>query len=175
MLISERTFANKRNGHKSKRGRIMVDTLLTQIVQDADDGRRSVHVFLPAATSQADIVSFSNAYAALLDAVIDGVIVECNYTINIAVPGGLKGAAVANSEVEKGALLSYLNGSRYKYGMYVPTFTPSKFSGNDVNLGAAGVQAYVDAHSVGLGAIFPTNGYAFDLTGLSKAKKTFRK
>lgn len=153
----------------------MADTLLSMAVVDADGDSKRVQVFLPAATTQAAIVTFSDSFSALLDAVIDGQITDISYTISVPVPGGLKASPVANSEVQKGALFSFLNASRYKWGQYIPTWIPANFTGDEVDLEATGVAAFLAAYTAGLAGTNPTNGYSDDLTSLAGNRKAFRK
>lgn len=153
----------------------MADTLLSIGVLDADGDTKRVQVFLPAATTQAAIVTFSDSFCALLDEVIDGQIVEPQYTISIPVPGGLKASPVANCEVQKGALLSFLNASRYKWGQYVPTWSDDNFSGDEVLLTPQEVIDFLAAYTAGLAGTNPTNGYSDDLTSLAASRKAFRK
>jgi len=153
----------------------MADTLLSMAIRDADGDKKRVQVFLPAATTQAAIVTFSDSFAALMDAVIGGKIDEISYTISIPVPGGLKADPVADTEVQKGALLSYDNASRYKWGQYIPTWLDDNFTGDEINPGGTGVSAFLAAYSAGLAGTNPTNGYSDDLTALAASRKAFRK
>lgn len=151
------------------------DVLVSVNCQDADGDVRAAHVFLLPATTEADISTYASAYMSLLDAVIDAKIISAVYSKPLALPGGLKAGAVANSEVQKGANFSFNNASRYKYGVWIPAWTPSKFSGDTVDLAGTGVAAFRDAYIAGLSGIQPTNGFGFDLTALARATKTFRK
>lgn len=153
----------------------MADTLVSFALIDDNDGRKTVNVFLPAATTQANIATFAASFAALLDAVtglqIDGI----SYTIDVAIPGGLKTSPTADYEVERGAQFSFANASRYKWGHYAPGWLNELFVGDEIDLEGAGVAAYVNAFVDGLSGTNPTNGYAFDLTSLAASKKTHRK
>lgn len=151
------------------------DVLVSVMVSDGDGDSRAAKVHLPPATSEADIQTFLTAYAPLLDAVVDGKILSAVYQKPLTLPGGLKAGAVALSEVQKGANFSFINASRYKYGVWVPVWTPSLFTGDVVNMSGAGVAAFRDAYVIGLAGIQPTNGFGFDLTTISHATKSFRK
>jgi len=153
----------------------MGDTLLSIGVLDADGDTKRVQVFLPAATTQAAIVTYSDAFCALLDEVIDGQISDVSYTITVPVPGGLKANPVANSEVQKGALLSFANASRYKWGQYIPTWSDDNFSGDEVLLTPQEVIDFIVGYVAGIGGTNPTNGYSDDLTSLAASRKAFRK
>lgn len=151
------------------------DVLLSVNILDADGDTKAAHVFLPAATTEADIATYAAAYMPLLDAVVDGKISSVSYSKPLALPGGLKAGAVANSEVQKGANFSFVNPSRYKFGVWIPCWTPSLFTGDVVNVAGAGVAGFRDAYINGLSGVLPTNGFGFDLTALARATKNFRK
>lgn len=151
------------------------DVLVSVDVLDADGDTKQAKVHLAAATTEADITTFATAYMPLLDAVVDGKIVSATYSKPLTLPGGLKAGAVANSEVQKGANFSFVNSSRYKYGVWIPCWTPGLFTGDVVNQGGAGVAAFINAYIAGLSGIQPTNGFGFDLTAISHATKNFRK
>jgi len=151
------------------------DVLVSISVLDADGDTRSAKAHLPAGTTEADIATFATAYMPLLDAVIDGKIISAEYSKPLTLPGGLKAGAVANSEVQKGANFSFVNSSRYKYGVWIPAWTPTKFTGDLVDQAGGGVAAFIAAYVAGLGGVLPTNGFGFDLTALATATKTFRK
>lgn len=153
----------------------MPDVLISVNVQDADGDTRAAKIHLPAATTEADIATYAAAYMPLLDAVVDGKVVAAKYEKPLALPGGLKAAAVANSEVQKGANFSFNNASRYKYGVWIPVWTPGLFTNDLVNQVGAGVPAFINAYLAGLSGIQPTNGFGFDLTSIARATKTFRK
>ncbi len=153
----------------------MADTLISYTVLDADGDKGDVHVFVPAARTQAEIAAYNTNFAAALDAVIGGQIVSGSYTIELTLPGTIKSAPLALSERQLGALLSFDNPSRYNWGLYVPTWKPALFSGNDVDLAGVGVATFIANYVTGDGTVFPTNGYAFDLTALSKSRKAHRK
>lgn len=150
------------------------DNLLSVVIEDDDADRRSAKVhFLPAATL-ADVQTYLTAYAPLLDAVSDGKLVEAFVQMQLTLPAGLKANPIAFSEVQKGANLTFLNTSRYKYGVWVPAWKPSFFS-DDGLTNDAQVTDFIAAYYQGLAGVLPSNGFGFDLTSFSAGKKTFRK
>jgi hypothetical protein len=153
----------------------MADVMITANILDDDGDTKQAHVFLAGAATDADIGTFAAFWIPLLDAVIDGKIKDASVTKPLTLPGGLKAAAVALSEVQKGANFSFLNASRYKYGTWVPSFKPTLFSGDIVNQAGAGVAAFIASYVAGTAGIAPTNGFGFDLTALARATKNFRK
>lgn len=173
--IISATQNSAREGAFAPERMIMADSLLSFSILDDDADRRNVNLFFDGAVTPAALAAYATAYEPLLDAVIDGQIIEASYTVILTLAGGLKAAPVAQSEVQKGANFSYANASRYAHGIWVPSFKPTLFVGDTVNLAGAGVGAYNTAHITGIAGTAPTNGLGFDLTSLKKATKNFRK
>lgn len=150
-------------------------------IQDADGDRHSVVIPVPRGTlTLPQITGFMEAQAALIDEVTDGQIVEMRVEVQVAVPSGLKANPVANSEVQKGALFTFgLNGTSYAHSIRVPAFKPSLFAGKEVNTSDTDVTALVDSIVTGLtiasAPVAPSNPFELDITGLTTAKKSFRK
>lgn len=159
----------------------MAISILSFTVRDADGDDKSIPVYWPASSiNPADLQDASDTLAVFLDAVIDGQIVAVNVTIGLDLPGGIKGAPVANSEVQKGALLHFTAaGTPYRWSIFVPTWTPAKFSGDAVNNAAAGVSSLTGAIVAGItetsGNVDPSDKYENDLTAYIGGEKRFRK
>lgn len=135
--------------------------------------------FFPSTTTLAQVQGWATDGIASLDDTIDGKIVSADVLLPITLPGGIKSAAVANSTVRRGALLSFDTPTRYKWDQYLPTFTPSKMADGVVDQTAAGIVDWlgemVNGVVVGETAQQPTNASGEDLTDISKATETFRK
>lgn len=150
-------------------------------ITDADGDTKSVPIYFEVGTiSQEDIEAAMQTMAADMDAVIDGKITAMHLTLEVALPGGLKASPVANSEVEKGALLTFdASSTPYNHSIFVPSWTPSKFSGDNVNAGAAGVATFLGDITTGItetsGGFLPTDRYSNDLVTYLKGLKRFRK
>lgn len=153
----------------------MADTRVSIFVADDDGDRRAVPFFLAAAKTEAELQAFATAMCPLLDAVVDGQIVEVQYTKNLTMPAGLKANAVQYSEVQKGATFAFNNQSRYKYSMYVPVWQVDQFTGDEPIVGAGDGLAFINGIVAGAGGHQVTNGFGFDLESLAGAKKSFRK
>lgn len=168
----------------------MASIIVSVGVRDGSGGKKdkksTPYFFERGTLTLAQIEFIAQNVALKQDAVIDGVIENITFEVAADLPAGLKTVPIAQSEVEKGALFS-LNAAdtRYAHEEFVPTFTPSKFSGDDVLLTAVGVSAYVSMLTLGLTdvpvlpsgvvTVRPTDKYGNALTGLRKATKRFRK
>lgn len=100
--------------------------------------------------------------------------------IGVALPGGLKGAAVADSDCEEGGLFNFsANGTDYAFGVRIPALVQGVFAGSDINMVHATVTPFTASMVAGLlvGAVNvnPSNEYENDLTGVLSGKKSFRK
>lgn len=147
---------------------------------DAKGKSASVPFTLPPTLTLSQLQEWVTAFSALLDVVTEGVVQNAAMNYVFTLPQALKDAAVANSDVEEGANLSFqaLN-IKYTHGIWVPAWAQGAFSGADVNVEATGVGAFLDSIGAGLavtgGTATQTDRYNNDLTGYLHGSKTFRK
>jgi hypothetical protein len=154
----------------------MADDVLVSVRTIDEAGRkRLAHVFLPPATTEADIQTMLTAYAPILDAVVGGKIDTAFYQKGLTLPGGLKAGATALIDNRVGANFSYDNPSRFAFGVWIPGWLNSLFTGDLVSAGGAGVAALMNGYVTGFGGVQPTNGFSDDLTTLLTYKKAIRK
>lgn len=153
----------------------MADSRIAIRVEDFDGDKKTVPIFFPSSNTPAELAAYAASFAPLLDAIIDGKIVEMEYAVSLVLPGGLKASPVTDCEVQKGAQVSFLTSSRYKWGVYLPSVTPALFTGDDLELADTDVAALLDAYVTGLSGTLPTNGFGFDIGTVSRGKKSFRK
>lgn len=157
----------------------MADSLLSVGILDDAGATKRANIFLPGTMTLAQIQGWSDVYQPLLDAVDDGKLVDAQVTFLLTMAGGLKGSPVADSTVRRGADLTFLNASRYKWPAYIPAWSLAFIDNGDINITDTDVSDFLSAYTAGLvvgGTTYqPTNGSAFDLTALSKAKEAFRK
>src|SRR5512142_2364742 len=105
--------------------------LISYSITDADGDRASMPVYGTyddATATIGTITAWAAARCSQLDAVCDGQIVSMAITLYPSLPGGIKGAANAGSDVEKTALFTFgLGGlaSAKSHGMYVPAWLPA--------------------------------------------------
>jgi len=157
----------------------MADTLLSIGILDDAGATKRANIFLPSTMTLAQIQGWSDVYQPLLDAVDDGKLTDAQVTFSLTMAGGLKGSPVADSTVRRGADFTFLNASRYKWPAYIPAWALLYIISGEIDTAATPVSDFLSAYTAGLvvgGTTYqPTNGSAFDLTALSKAKEAFRK
>lgn len=151
----------------------LVNELSYKITGDQGDSKTLV-VYFPATVTVAQMISFSDDFAPLLNAVIDGVILEANIKVAVTLPGGLRTTVVADSDVHAGALLSFdVANTAFSFSHYIPTWRD--FSDDLVNLAGTGVGAFITELEDGDGTISPSDRYANDLVTNIASTKVNRK
>lgn len=150
-----------------------ITELSYKIIGDQGDTKTLVINF-PATVTLAQITSFNTAFAPLLDAVIDGVIMEVRVRLQLTLPGGLRSSPVAGSDVHEGALLTFdVDSTTFAFSHYIPTWRD--YSDDQVNLAGTGVSAFITELEDGDGTISPSDRYANDLVTNTAATKVNRK
>jgi len=100
-------------------------------IQDYAGDRKSMAIYVPATLSLATVQTDLNTYLPLVDAAIDGKIVDAEITMALSLPGGMKGSAATGNTVHEGALGRYsAAATAFTYGQYVPSWSNAGFSGN---------------------------------------------
>lgn len=151
------------------------DQLLSiRTIDEAGRSRTDVVYFLPTATL-ADIQSYATAYIPRLDDAVGGIIDSAQVTLNIALPGPLKGTAVANVDNRVAGLMTFDNGSRFKYGHYFHGLLPGLFVADNIDMTDLLTTALDAALRAGLGGVSPSNGHGFDVGALVSTKKSLLK
>lgn len=151
----------------------LVDVVSFRLI-DADGDSKTLPVYIPSGDTLANITTFAQAVGAALDDASGCLLDAISVTANIALPGGIKSAAVAGSEVQKGALLSFdAANTNYKQSYYVPGWLDAGFSGNAVD--NTGVYAAFIALLVTTAGIDATDRDGNDLTAYISGVKKFRK
>jgi len=140
------------------------------IVDFAGD-RKTLALFFPTEDSVATIQTNMNTLLPLLNAVIDGKIVDMSIQLSMTLPGGLKSSAVAGNTVHEGANLRYdVAGSDYVHTPYVPSWENAGFAGKEVL--ATGEYAAFEAGIITAGA---SNQDGLDLSAFLSGNRAFRK
>lgn len=144
---------------------------------DSDGDSNTVPFYIDTGLTIAEYQAFVDDIAPKLDAVTGSVIDAVTLTINLSVPGGVKGSAVAGIENQRGGNFSFsAANSRYKHSTRIPGITDDHFAGKSVKVGDAGdVDALVTAILTGVTPAIPRDRQGNDLTGLATAVKTFRR
>lgn len=151
------------------------DQLLSITTIDVDGRSRTDTLFFPPAATLADIQTYATGYIPILDDAVGGVIDSAQVTLNLALPGPLKGAAVAGVDNRIAGLITFDNGSRFKYGHYFRGLLPGLFAGDNVDMADILVVALVNALQTGIAGVAPSNGYGFDVGAPVSNKKSLLK
>lgn len=150
-------------------------------VLDADGNNSSVVFKVPVGTlTLAQITEYAQEQATNTDACIEGQITEVRVVLDVALPGGLKGAPVALSNVQEGALFSFQAAdTKYKHGIRLPSFKQAYFTGKEVDQTEPDVAGWLTGVITGLDAsgtnVPACDNYGNDLTSVAKAYKSFRR
>ena len=141
---------------------------------------KRVLLFMPAATSAADLATTAQDLAANLDPVIDGKITDITITTNVALPGGLKSAPVAGNTVHEGVNLNFdVTGSNYTYTVYVPSISETYMAGDSFIEGEAPDAGAVLVATFVSGAAGvtpdPSDEQGNDIAAFLSGYRTFRK
>lgn len=121
----------------------------TITLQDADGDQASLPLYVKYDDAVATLAALSAYMAgtiALLDPVVDAQIVKQSLLIQTALPGGIKVAPVAGSDVERTGLITFnrLAPAGKAFGMDIPGWKATKFVGDSINLADGGdVAAWV--------------------------------
>lgn len=143
--------------------------IISIAVQDYTGLRKTIPYFVPAGSSVAALQALSDVSVALIDLGIDAKIVGSQVTIQLSLPGGLKGSPIVGNTVREGALIDYsVLGSIYRWGTYYPSWKNSGFTGNVVDNSGAYANIITD-----LGQYVDKNGDA--LNAYIEGTRRFRK
>ncbi len=148
----------------------MADTdIISYQIKDFAGNTKSLPYYIPSGGTVAAAQALVNTTAPLLDAAIDGFIPKIHLTIALALPGGIKVAALAGNVVHEGALNQYdAAGTTYNYGSFVPSWSEAGFNGNDVLNTLLAAAQIADQLNY-------TDRYANALTAFIKGQRRFRK
>lgn len=156
-------------------------TEIVYSIQDDDGHQSTMSVRVPSTTLHSDVVAFADDVATLIDAVIDGFITRIGISTNVALPGGLKTAALLQAKVEQGATFIYTSAAGFLFRHRIPTFkyTLIDIGGNTVDQADPAVSPLIAAMENGLTPVAtlvePCEHRDDDLTDISTAVQTYTK
>lgn len=133
-------------------------------------------VNVPDTATVANLVTYGQAYCAVLDPVTSAEGVVAHFTVNFP-STGLKTAPLATSEVERTGLFNFSQaGSRYKFGVDVPSIADAVIATGKIDLTNTGVIAWKNfILAAGAGGIQAASKFSNLLSGLLDALISFRK
>jgi hypothetical protein len=171
---------NGENGYIYPRSSTVATFNVSYSILDGDGDTSALAFKVPAGTlTLAQITGYAQQMATLLDAVIGGKILGIGITLDAALPGGLKAAATATSDVQEGALFTFTTATPYVDSVRVPAWLETLFTGKEVNLAGTGVGAFRDGLLNGIDVagttVAASDRYENDYTSLKSSVKSFRK
>lgn len=158
----------------------MANVAFSISIIDADGHSKSVMFQAPlAAQTLVELTTAAQGLATDIDACVDGVLTSITVNVATALPGGIKSSAVANCDIEKGALLTFIaSGTPYVWSAYLPTWKNTLLSGDTVtNTGVAAtlITAITTGIGSGGGLVAFSDRYGNDLTSYKAGSERFRK
>jgi len=122
-----------------------LSNIISYGVIDYTGDKKTIPYFIPAGGTIAGAQGLVDVTAPLIDAAIDAYISDIQMTISLAIPGGLKGAALVGNTVHEGALIDFsVTGSIYRWGTYFGSWKNTGFTGNVVNNSGAYANVITD-------------------------------
>lgn len=149
-------------------------------ILDADGNVRSIPLYFTydSAATLSAILAYCAVTLGMLDNIIDGQIVKQTIALEISLPGGIKTAPVAGSNVQESGLITFLTNAPVKrsFSQDLPAFAQSKFVGKVINLADTDVADWT-ARFVATGTTLLGSNQDFlaALVSATKGVKTFRK
>jgi len=153
----------------------VVDDLSFKIT-DAKAKSKRTHVYAQTGGTLVELQTFVDANAPLLDVIIEGQITAISFTRQLVIPGGLKGAPLANCDVEEGAnMLFDVSATNYNHGIRLPSLLQTLFTGEEVDIADLDLIAWSNNIINGTAGVVPSDRYGGDVIGLLSGAKTFRR
>jgi len=124
----------------------------------------------------ADLQTWAAAYLPKLDAITDGQITAATIAVTLTLPGSLKDAPAAHSEVEKTGLFNFgQTGLPYKYGIDVPAISDNVIVNGKIDLTNSDITDWISLLTTLTNGIQAISKAFVVLTGLLDALISFRK
>lgn len=159
-------------------------TIYSYTIQDSMGTKATLAVYVAYDASTETVGALTGNYAALggvIDAMIDGAIIDGNITINVAPDPSWKAAPVADSIVSRGVLFSFnANGTPYPQEEYVPAFGLSHLDPDGRVQFDTQVTAWINnmTQNTGIGGsntVFANNKFLLALESLKSVYTSVRK
>ena len=152
-------------------------------IRDAKGETSVMEVKVPDNLTVVNLGIFAQQMANLVDNVITGAITRIGVALSFPLPGTLKAAPLANSDVEEGARFGFRTTNGYPTGFRVPTFDEALIASGskEVNTVDADVAALITAVVAGInlvpvggtGTVGATDDRGEDIIALNFAKEQF--
>ena len=152
--------------------------LVSFSITDVGGHTKSVPLYFPTGMTLANIQAGVNAFAPVVDAVIDGIIAAAQVTLALTLPGGLR-STPGPQRVNIGALLGFdAANTAYKHSIYIPSWRALYMGQDGITLGGPEM-ALINGVLGGLGTggseLKPSDKFQNDLTSFLSGDITQRK
>ena len=147
-------------------------------VEDETGVKGSVltHAVVDSADTIATLVTAQQAWVSAVDGVSGAKVISSGMTFSPALPGGIKGAAIAGARVEQTGVLNLGNNTTpYRYGVTIPALKDSLIVAGRINLTDALITTFTTLLTSAVGGGAYTNLARQTLTGVIDAVLSFRK
>lgn len=145
-------------------------------IQDTEGHKSVCGCYFPDATTLADAEAGAAAFVSYIDAIILGGVVAVNLSKSVDVVG--VPTTIAASDVEEGAMFTFITDGGYYTRIRVPTFNKATYipdNSDDVSI-TAGVDNFVTWMTLGdQPGVQPSDYRGDDVTALSTAKESYGK
>lgn len=153
----------------------VVDDLSIRFTDEKGENAR-MHIYVPTGQTFVALQAFLDAFLADLDVVTDAQITAATLTRAFVIPGGLKAAPIADSDVQEGVnLLWDVAASNYNFSNRLPAITPTYVVGRTLELANVDIIAMSNHVINGVATVLPSDRAGGDITGLIAGAKTFHK
>lgn len=157
---------------------LKMDTIVFRIKDaEADSREASLPIHIPSGNTLADIQAYVNAVAPEIDALTEGQITEVTVTVNLTLPGGLKGAPAAGSLNERGGLITFDTSGPHADSVRIPAMSKTKMPGDSFSLSDTDVANLITRLTTATtaGSIRPRTYQDHQYVAARRAAKSFRK
>jgi len=143
---------------------------------DAKGASRRTHVYAATGGTLIEIQGFVDVNIPLLDAITEAQVTDISFTRTLVIPAGLKGAPIADCDVEEGAnMLFDVAATPYNHSIRIPAILQTLLTGYEVSIVDADVVAWSNNLINGTAGVVPSDRYGGDITGLLSGSKSFRR
>lgn len=151
--------------------------LVSFTIHDATGDKKTAQVYFdPGTATLAQITSWIDSLAAVIDNVTDGVVEDINLTLKIPVPGALKDTPTGTPDIQRGALIAFdADNTSYRHSLWVPAFFDLGWTGDVVDNFNAAVQALALYLTTTVNTVRASDKYGNHLLDYIEGVKSFRK
>lgn len=153
---------------------VLVSTTL--IDADGDTKTFEINAVVADSVTLAGLQTFVTGTQDIIDLATGAKIVSTNMNLTFTNSVTNKADAVAQSDVEEGALIAFsVTGSKYRNSVFLPAVIDAAKSGNTINLANTYIAALIDRLTGTNNGVTPGNKFGMPNSAALSGKKRFRK